>query len=161
VASISSSTTWADSIACRVLTTENFSIASNTLPLAAQAGGVDQLETLAVALERHHDGVARGAGLVEGDQRSSPSQVLISVDLPTLGRPATASRPSGAGTGDVVVLSGHACARVDHKDHDIGLGDGLTRLLGHLHVDAALGRGLEAAGVNHDVLVLALDLPLP
>ena len=68
VASSSSSTTLASAIACSVLTTENFSIASNTLPLAAQPGGVDQLELLPVALERHGDRVARRAGLVERDQ---------------------------------------------------------------------------------------------
>ena len=38
------------------------------LALAAQPGGVDQLELLAVALEGHGDGVARGARQVEGDQ---------------------------------------------------------------------------------------------
>jgi len=38
------------------------------LALAAQAGGVDQLETLAVALERHGDGVAGGARHVERHQ---------------------------------------------------------------------------------------------
>jgi hypothetical protein len=37
------------------------------LALAAQAGGVDQGVVLALALERHGDGIARGARLVEGD----------------------------------------------------------------------------------------------
>jgi hypothetical protein len=41
------------------------------LALATQARGVDQLEALAVSLERHVDRVARGAGQVEGD-RAAP-----------------------------------------------------------------------------------------
>ena len=43
-----------------------------------------------------------------------------------------------------------------HEDHDVGLGDRLPGLLGHLHVDAAFGGRLEAAGVDHDVFVPAL-----
>ncbi len=35
---------------------------------APHARGVDQRVALAVALEGHHDGIARGAGLVVGDQ---------------------------------------------------------------------------------------------
>ena len=68
VASSSSSTTLASAIACSVLTTENFSIASNTLPLRRRPAVSISSKRLAVALERHVDRVARGAGLVEGDQ---------------------------------------------------------------------------------------------
>ncbi|MCY1523224.1 hypothetical protein D9M68_581120 [compost metagenome] len=57
--------------------------------------------------------------------------------------------------GDVVVLRREAFAGIDHEDHDVGLGHGLPRLLGHFLVDAAAGIGLEAAGVDHDELVLA------
>ncbi len=57
--------------------------------------------------------------------------------------------------GDVVVLRGQACAGVDHEDHHIGLGHRLTGLLGHLDVDAAFGRGLEAARVDDDELAAA------
>jgi hypothetical protein len=58
--------------------------------------------------------------------------------------------------GDVVVLRRQAAARVYHEDDDVGFRNGLPRLLGHLHVDAALGRRLEAAGVDHDEFVLAV-----
>ena len=52
-----------------------------------------------------------------------------------------------------MVLRRQAAARVDHKDHHIGLGHRLLRLLGHLFVDAGTGIGLKAAGVDHDELV--------
>jgi len=57
---------------------------------------------------------------------------------------------------DVVVLRGEPAARIDDEHHHVGFGDGLAGLLGHLHVDAALGRRLEAAGVDDDELVLAV-----
>jgi hypothetical protein len=46
--------------------TLNFSTALDARA-APDAGRVDQRVALAVALERHHDGVARRAGLIEGD----------------------------------------------------------------------------------------------
>ncbi len=58
--------------------------------------------------------------------------------------------------GDVVVLRAQAGARVDNEQHHVALGHGLAGLLGHLAVDAALaGVGLEAAGVDDDVFLLA------
>ena len=211
VASSSSSTTLADSMACRVLTTENFSIASNTLPLRRRPA-VSISSNFCPSRSKGTEIASRVVpGRSKATRRSSPSQVLIRVDLPTLGRPATASlmtpavlglalvvlvgqvqrlereRRPGCGcparaqprpgaprpgparrtrsaarprscprpcwpparvglpslrryVGDVVVLRRQAVARIDHEDHDVGLGHGLPRLLGHLLVDAALGR---------------------
>ena len=79
-------------MACKVLTTENFSIASNTLPLRRSP---------AVSINSNFwplrsNGTVIASRVVPGwsnaTRRSSPSQVLISVDLPTFGRPATARR---------------------------------------------------------------------
>jgi hypothetical protein len=46
------------------------------------------------------------------------------------------------------------------KHHHVGFGDRLPGLLGHFLVDAGLRVGLEAAGVDHDVLVRP-SFPLP
>ena len=79
-------------MACSVLMTENFSIASNTWPLRRRP---------AVSISSNFwpsrsNGTVMASRVVPGmskaTRRSSPSQVLISVDLPTLGRPATARR---------------------------------------------------------------------
>ena len=59
--------TFAASIACSALTMEKNSTASPVLPRRRRPGGVDQRVAPAAALERHLDRVARGAGLVEGD----------------------------------------------------------------------------------------------
>ena len=66
-ASSSSTTTCASSIACSVLMTENFSMASNTLPRRLMPAVSISVYLLAAALEIEVDRVARRAGLVEGD----------------------------------------------------------------------------------------------
>ena len=58
--------------------------------------------------------------------------------------------------GNFVVLGRYAAARVHHKQHHIGLGHGLAGLLGHFLVDAVGRIGLKAAGIDHDVFVLAV-----
>ena len=92
VASMSSSTTLADSMACSVLTTENFSIASNTRPLRRSPA----VSMSSKRCPLRSSGTLIASRVVPGrsnaTSRSSPSQVLISVDLPTFGRPATARR---------------------------------------------------------------------
>jgi hypothetical protein len=50
-------------------------------------------------------------------------------------------------------------ASIEHKNHHIGFGHRLTGLFGHFFVDARLGRGLKATGVNHDELVFT-ELPV-
>ena len=53
--------------------------------------------------------------------------------------------------GDFVVLRGHAGTGIDHENDNVGLGDGLARLFGHLVKDVAIGRvRLEASGVDDD-----------
>jgi hypothetical protein len=74
---------------------------------------------------------ARGAG---------PSPVRRDDDGPP--RPAQE-------VGDVAILLGKPCSRVDEKDDDVGLGDRLARLLRHLVQDAVLRDRLEPAGVHH------------
>ena len=75
-----------------VFTTENFSMLSNTRPLRRKPA-------VSISSKRRpwcSKGTWIASRVVPGwskaTNRSSPSQVLISVDLPTLGRPATASR---------------------------------------------------------------------
>ena len=48
--------------------TLNFSTASSTRERAPEARGIDQRVALAIALERHHDGVPGGTGLIERHQ---------------------------------------------------------------------------------------------
>ena len=71
----------------------------------------------------------------------------------------TASSTGAAGAaqqvGDRRVLRREPAARVDDEEHDVGLGDRLPRLLGHLEQDAVRRHGLEAAGVDDEVLALA------
>ena len=57
---------------------------------------------------------------------------------------------------NVVVLRGEPGADIDQEDHCIGLSHGLPGLLGHLLDDARGAVGLEAAGVDHDELEVAL-----
>ena len=58
--------------------------------------------------------------------------------------------------GNVVILRRQAVARIDYKDHHVGLGYGLPRLVRHFAVDAAFACiGLEAAGIDHDELAAA------
>ena len=54
--------------------------------------------------------------------------------------------------GDVMVLGTQAFTRVDHKNHHIGFGHGLLRLLGHFFVNAARCIGLKAPGVHRNEL---------
>ena len=109
-------------MACRVLTTENFSIASNTLPLRRRPA-------VSISSKRwplRSNGTAMASRVVPGrskaTSRSSPSQVLIRVDLPTLGgrpRPggsapsasaSSSARPSGSGSGrPAPARAGSAC----------------------------------------------------
>ena len=94
-------------MACRVLTTENFSIASKTLPLRRRPA-VSISSNFWPARSKGTEIASRVVpGRSKATSRSSPSQVLIRVDLPTLGRPATASlmtvgssgSPSSSGSG--------------------------------------------------------------
>ncbi len=55
-----------------------------------------------------------------------------------------------------MILRRQARTGIDHEHDDVGLRHGLLGLLGHLAVDAGRGIGLEAARIDHDVLVLAL-----
>ena len=92
VASSSSSTTLASAMACSVLTTENFSMASNTLPLR-RSPAVSIRSNVWPSCSKGTWMASRVVpGWSKATSRSSPSQVLISVDLPTFGRPATARR---------------------------------------------------------------------
>ena len=61
-------TTCASAMACSVFDTERMLDLVVDLRAAAHAGGVDQRELAAVALERHEDAVARGAGDLARDQ---------------------------------------------------------------------------------------------
>ena len=91
VASNSNKTTLADSMACKVLTTENFSMASNTLPLRRKPA-VSMSSNFCPSRSKGTVMASRVVpGMSKATKRSSPSQVLMRVDLPTLGRPATAS----------------------------------------------------------------------
>ena len=56
---------------------------------------------------------------------------------------------------DVPVLVGEPLPGIDEKDDDVGLGDRLPRLLGHLVQDAFLRDGFEAAGVDDEKGLLA------
>jgi hypothetical protein len=62
------------------------------LALAAQAGGVDQFERRPSRSKGTWMASRVVPGWSKATSRSSPSQALISVDLPTFGRPATARR---------------------------------------------------------------------
>jgi hypothetical protein len=55
-----------------------------------------------------------------------------------------------------MVLSGKARTGIHYKQHHIGFGHSLTRLLGHLRVDAGLSVGFESTSVNHDEFVATL-----
>ena len=55
-----------------------------------------------------------------------------------------------------MVLTGKTGTGIQHKDHHIGFGDCLLRLLGHLLEDAARCVRLETTGIDDDVLMLAL-----
>ena len=92
VASSSNSTTFASAIACSVLTTENFSTASNTLPRRRRPA----VSIRSKWVPARSNGTTMASRVVPGwsnaTRRSSPSQALMSVDLPTFGRPATARR---------------------------------------------------------------------
>ena len=57
--------------------------------------------------------------------------------------------------GNVVILRADARTRIDNENHHIGFSHGLAGLLGHFLVNAGCGIGLEAAGVDDDVLVNA------
>ena len=54
-----------------------------------------------------------------------------------------------------MVLCRNACTRIDHKDHDIGLGHRLLGLARHFFVNAVLGIWLKTAGINNDEFELA------
>ena len=82
---VQGTTTWASSIDCSVLTTENFSIVSKTLPLRRKPA-----VSIRVYFSRHvrnrHKSRRAVPGLVKRDHRSSPSSAVIIVLLPTFGR---------------------------------------------------------------------------
>ena len=88
-----------EAIACSVFTTENFSIASKTLPLRRRPA----VSISSNFCPARSNGTWIASRVVPGRsnaiRRSSPSQVLISVLLPTLGRPATARRIGALGSG--------------------------------------------------------------
>jgi hypothetical protein len=52
--------------------------------------------------------------------------------------------------GDFVVMGIDARTGINQEHHDIGLGDGLPGLAGHLQQDAVLGDGLETTGIDDD-----------
>ena len=101
-------TTLQSAIACNVFTTENFSIASNTFPRRRRPA----VSTRIYGLPLRSKGTSIASRVVPGISnaitRSSPINLLIRVDLPTLGRPTTAifigrlgsfSCSSGSGSG--------------------------------------------------------------
>ena len=55
-----------------------------------------------------------------------------------------------------MVLGTDALAGIDHKNHRIRLGHGLSGLLGHFLEDATLSRGLKTAGIDDDEFLLAM-----
>ena len=55
-----------------------------------------------------------------------------------------------------MVLGADALAGIDHKNHCIGLRNGLAGLLGHFFEDAALGGGLETTGVDDNKFLFAV-----
>ena len=85
-------TTLASAIACKVFTTENFSIASNTLPRLRKPA----VSIITYGLPLRVNGTSIASRVVPGISkamtRSSPIKVLMKVDLPTFGLPTTAIR---------------------------------------------------------------------
>ena len=57
--------------------------------------------------------------------------------------------------GDRRVLRRETLAPVDEEDDDVGFGDGLLRLPRHRVQDAGRGLGLEAAGVDDEIRLVA------
>ena len=78
-------------MACRVLTTENFSMASKTCPRRLRPA-VSINSNFCPSRSKGTEMASRVVpGKSKATRRSSPNHVLIRVDFPTLGRPATAN----------------------------------------------------------------------
>jgi hypothetical protein len=110
-------------MACSVLTIENFSIISSTLPLRrTPAVSIKYIDDHHVQKEYKSSHVVPGWS--NATTRSSPNKRLTSVDLPTFGRPIIAKRKPVAlscssGFSSSGTSARHLQAFAEHHDHDL------------------------------------------
>jgi hypothetical protein len=110
---------------------------------------LDELAHVLAVRRRDRDGVAQPelVELGDGAIRRKPFRL---VDHEHHRTPRLAQE-----VGDHRVLRRETVAGIGDEDHDVALGDGLLRLPRHLVQDAGRRLGLEAAGVDDEVLAIA------